>query len=95
MKHKNILDKSEQYIENTLEKGEYLIARDQRVRKKMFQEAAKHFNELKTAKRITIRVNKEDLIKVKAKAKQNQIPYQRLINTLIHKFAEGEVKITL
>jgi len=29
------------------------------------------------------------LIKVKAKAKRNNIPYQTLLNTLIRQFAEG------
>ena len=49
----------------------------------------------KASKRIHIRVNNKDLLKVKAKAQESNIPYQTLLGTLIHKFAVGDTKITI
>lgn len=89
-----VLDKYEKEIEQALDSEE--IARDPNFKetKKMFEEAAKHYLELQKTKSITLRVKNEDLIKVKAKAKRSRLPYQRLISALIHKYAEGEAKIT-
>ena len=61
----------------------------------MFQEAARNYKELQKTKRISLRVKNEDIIKVKAKAKRVNIPYQRLLNALIHKYAEGKTSINI
>lgn len=90
-----VLDKEEQEIEAAIERGEYVSTPDFKERKKAFQEAAQRYNELKQAKRITIRVKQEDLIRVKAKAKQRGIPYQTLLNALIRQYAEGHIQIVL
>ena len=92
---KVILDKYEQEIENALEKGEYLSAPNLRDTKEMFQEAAKNFRLLQETKSITLRVNVEDLIKVKAKAKRNGIAYQTLISLLIRQYVKGETEVNL
>lgn len=88
-----VLDREEKEIEDALERGEYVRDRNFKARKKMFEEAAKIHIELRKSKRITIRVNNEDLIKMKARAKRARIPYQRLIGALIHKFVEGQAKL--
>jgi len=88
-----ILDKEEQKIEDALEKGEFVRASDFEETKMMFEEAAKNYPILQKTERITLRVKNDDLIKVKAKAKKVNIPYQRLLNALIHKFAENEVTL--
>ena len=90
-----VLDEEEQEIEDALERGEYKHVKNFEARKKELQEAAKRHIEFQKTKRVTIRVNKGDLIKVKAKAKRSRIPYQRLLNALIHKFAEGETSINI
>ncbi|KKU87323.1 MAG: hypothetical protein UY17_C0021G0002 [Candidatus Beckwithbacteria bacterium GW2011_GWC2_47_9] len=87
------LDRYEQNIETALKRGEYVKAPNFSATKKMFEEAAKNYLELNKTKRITIRVNQADLIKVKARAKRNNMPYQTLLNTLIRQFAEGRAAL--
>lgn len=90
-----VLDKYEQEIEDALDKGEYVSDPNFKETKKMFEEAAKNHIALNQSKSITLRVNQIDLIKVKAKAKKSNIAYQTLINLLINKYAEDEVKLNL
>ncbi|MBU4016678.1 hypothetical protein KJ980_00960 [Patescibacteria group bacterium] len=92
---KTILDKYEQEIENALDKGEFVDAPNLEATKEMFQEAAKNFRQLQETKSITLRVNFEDLIKVKAKAKRNGIAYQTLIGLLIRQYTKGETEVIL
>ena len=87
------LDDREKRIEKALERGEFVKVADSDKTKKMFKEAVENFKELSKTKRITIRVNNEDLIKVKAKAKKNNVPYQTLLNALIRQFAEGKASV--
>lgn len=89
------LDKYEQQIEDALSKGEFASASDLEDTKQMFQEAVKNYRELQETKSITLRVKKEDLIKVKAKASRNGIPYQTLISLLIRQYIKGEKKVIL
>ena len=92
---KVILDKYEQEIEAALENGEFVSMLDLEATKQMFQEAAKNFRQLQETKSITLRVNIEDLIKVKAKAKRNGIAYQTLISLLIRQYIKGEKEVIL
>lgn len=90
-----ILDEEEKLIEEALEKGEFEETGNLEETKKMLQEAASLYLELNNSKPITIRVNQLDLIKIKAKAKRKQIPYQTLLGALFHEFAEGEKELNL
>ena len=89
------LDKYEQQIEDALSKGEFTSTSDLDSTKQLFQEAARNFRELQETKSITLRVKKEDLIKVKAKAKRNGIAYQTLISLLIRQYIRGEKEVIL
>lgn len=89
------LDEYEQELDNFLKKGEFISDPNFEANKKMFEEAASRHTELQKNKSITLRVRQKDLIRVKAKAARNKIPYQTLIGLLIHKYAEGETKLTL
>lgn len=89
------LDKQEQRLEKALERDEFVSTPDLKGVKKLFKEAAENYQELRKSKRITIRVNLEDLLKVRAKAKRNKIPYQTLLNALIHQYAEGQTQVGL
>ncbi len=94
MKKANLrLDSQEKRIEKALERGEFVSVSDLSKTKKLFKEAVKNYKELTKTKRITIRVNNGDLIKVKAKAKKNNVPYQTLLNALIRQFAEGRTSV--
>lgn len=88
------LDRYEQQLEDALARGEFVSILDQDT-KQLFQEAAKNYRELQETKSITLRVKKEDLIKVKAKAKRNGIAYQTLIGLLIRQYIKGETEVTL
>lgn len=92
---KVVLNKYEQRIEDALAKGEYIDVSDLENTKALFQEAAKNYRELQETKSITLRVNKEDLIRVKSKAKKNGLAYQTLVNLLIHQYARGEKEVVL
>lgn len=89
------LDKYEKNIEAALKKGKYVKADNLARTKNLFSEAVKDYLELQKSKRITIRVNQADLIKVKARAKENNLPYQTLLNALIRQFALGRASIQL
>ena len=92
---KVILDKYEQQIEDALAKNEFASIPDLEDTKQLFQEAVKNYKELQETKSITLRVKKEDLIKVKAKAKKSGIAYQTLINLLIRQYVKEETKVVL
>ncbi|PIU02243.1 hypothetical protein COT66_01240 [Candidatus Shapirobacteria bacterium CG09_land_8_20_14_0_10_49_15] len=91
---KIILTKNEQKIENALAKGEYRRVPKSEKSNQLFAEAIQNFEELRKSKRVTIRIKNKDLIKVKAKAQKTGIPYQTLLNALIHQYAEGKTGIT-
>lgn len=92
---KIILDKYEQQVEEALSKGEFIRTSDLEDTKQLFQEATKNYRELQETKSITLRVKKEDLIKVKAKAKRNGLAYQTLISLLIRQYVKGEKEVIL
>jgi predicted DNA binding CopG/RHH family protein len=90
-----ILDEEEHLIEQALENNEYISRPDFGDTKKMLEEAAARYIELNTAKPITVRVNQLALIKLKAKAKAKNIPYQTLLGVLINEYVEGKTKLSL
>lgn len=89
------LDDYEKELKEFLDKGEFVSTPNFEEAKKMFEEAAKNFVELENSKSITLRIKKKDLIRLKAKAARNNIPYQTLIGLLIKSYTEGKTKLTL
>jgi predicted DNA binding CopG/RHH family protein len=101
-KHKNndpfenlVLDEEEKLLEEALEKGEFVSDPNLEETKKMLQKAASQYLELHNSKPVTLRINQLDLIKIKAKAKRKNIPYQTLLGALLHDFAEGKRELTI
>jgi predicted DNA binding CopG/RHH family protein len=90
-----VLDEEEKLIEEALEKGEFESDTNLEETKKMLQEAASRYLELHNSKPVTLRINQLDLIKIKAKAKLKNIPYQTLLGALMHDFAEGKTKLRI
>jgi predicted DNA binding CopG/RHH family protein len=90
-----ILSEEEQLIEQALENDEYEDALNFEDTKKMLEEAVAQHIKLHTAKPITIRVNQLALIKLKAKAKAKNIPYQTLLGVLINEYVEGKTDLSL
>ena len=89
------LSKQETRIENSLKRGDFISAPKLKQTEKLFKEAIKNYQHLQKSKKITIRINQEDLIKVKTKAKKSNIPYQTLLNALIHQYAKGQSQLEL
>ena len=89
------LDKYEKQIEDALSRDEFVSVGDLEDTRQLFQEAVKNYKELQETKSITLRVKKEDLIRVKAKAKRSGIAYQTLISLLIHKYIRVETEVAL
>lgn len=90
-----VLDEEEKLLEQSLERGEFEENPHFENTKNMLQEAASLYLELHNSKPVTLRINQLDLIKIKAKAKRKQIPYQTLLGALLHDFAEGERELSL
>lgn len=89
-----VLDDYEREIEESLDRDEYVPVDNKEI-DKMLDEAAKNYPELEDSKSITLRVKKRDLIKLKAKAARNNIPYQTLINLLINSYTAGKTRLSL
>jgi predicted DNA binding CopG/RHH family protein len=90
-----VLDEEEKLIEQALETGAFEENPQFEDTKKMLQEAASRYLELHKSKPVTLRINQLDLIKIKAKAKRKNIPYQTLLGALLHEFAEGEKELSI
>ncbi|HEX8965155.1 MAG TPA: hypothetical protein VF820_01845 [Patescibacteria group bacterium] len=90
-----VLDDEEKLLEEALEKGKFERDSNLDKTKIMLEEAASRYLELHNSKPVTLRINQLDLIKIKAKAKLKNIPYQTLLGALLHDFAEGETKLSI
>lgn len=90
-----ILDEEEKAIEKAIESGEYEDVGNLETNKKLIEEAASRHIKLNTAKPITLRVNQTDLIKIKVKAKRNNIPYQTLLGAVLHDFADSKKELVI
>ena len=90
-----VLDKEEQLLKAAIANGEFEEAPDFDETKKMLEEAADRYRQLNTSKPVTLRINQLDLIKIKAKAKRNNIPYQTLLGAVVHDFAEDRKELKI
>lgn len=92
---KLILDNEEQQLEASLENAEIEESTDFETTKKLLKEAARQYRHLNTSKPVTLRINQLDLIKIRAKAKRNNIPYQTLLNAVVHDFADDKRELKI
>ncbi|MDP3983269.1 MAG: antitoxin [bacterium] len=88
MSKNQILTDEEQKIENSLEQGNWKSISNLAKQKKELQKVAAYALDLRKSKRITFRVNQGDLVKLKAKAMEKNIPYQTLLSSLIRSYVE-------
>lgn len=85
---KNVkLDEYEKDVLHSYEKGEWVSLKNTEEEIERHQECAK--NTLRKDKRVNIRISSKDLENVKILALQEGIPYQTLISSVVHKFANG------
>ena len=78
------LTKEEKEIENGLLRGEYIP-----IRGKELENIEKALKLRKKDITMTIRVNSEDIAKIKNKAKKLGVKYQSYISEVIHRVAEA------
>jgi len=81
------LDDFEKDILESVENGEWVSKGNIEKRK----EELKSY--LKKKKAISIRVNEADIYEIKRKALENGIPYQNLIQMLIHQYAQNKISL--
>lgn len=80
---RQILTEEEKQIERDIEKGLYVSVKDFKGECEMIKQAIKNKYDKKI---ISLRVANSDLNKIKAKALEQWLPYQTLINSIIHKY---------
>jgi len=77
----------EKEILKSYEKGEWESLKDFKEKRAKYQEyAAATF---KKDKRINIRISDNDLTGLKVKAREEGIPYQTLVSSILHKYVSG------
>ena len=90
------LDSYEQEIEDAIEKGKVKKIPLTKEDKQRYASIARYtLARMKKDRRVNIRVKNSDLDAIQQKALSNGLPYQTLISTLLHHFAEGRITITL
>jgi predicted DNA binding CopG/RHH family protein len=85
------LDNYEQDILQSVENNEWQSKNNLDARMQELQSYIK--NQKKKA--ISLRINANDLYEIKKKALESSIPYQNLIQILIHQFAADKISIKL
>lgn len=86
-------DKEERQLIETIENGETVPAENQKQLIKDAVEAAE--NTLSKNKNINIRISGRDISKIKEKAAEAGLPYQTLIASILHQYANEKIKIEI
>jgi predicted DNA binding CopG/RHH family protein len=84
-----VLDAEEMEIEAALERGEFVSDKPRAQALEEWQQAVR--NTLRK-KPITVRVQEQDIARIKAKALEQGIPYQTLVASVLHRYARGSLK---
>jgi predicted DNA binding CopG/RHH family protein len=84
------LDEQERDIRDAVEKGTFSPVADEEELKEKLVRAARAT--LAKSRHISIRLSEKDLMLLRAKALELGLPYQTLIGSILHQFAEGKVK---
>jgi len=88
------IDDYERDLIKTIDNDEFVEVPNQEVEMKKYRTYAKYtLEKMKKDKRITIRVDNNDLELIQNKAIESGIPYQTLIASIIRKFAKGKINI--
>ena len=82
------LDDFERDILESVENGEWVSKSNIDERKTELK------SYLKKKKAISIRVNENDIYEIKKKALENGIPYQNLIQILLHQYAQNKINLS-
>ncbi len=86
------LDAEEQEIFEAVDRGEYVERKLGPEEMKEWQQIARNTRNTLRKKPITVRVQERDIARIKAKALEQGIPYQTLVSSILHRYAEGKLK---
>jgi len=81
------LDKEEQEILESFERGEWKSV--QHVKAEIIQHQQSARKTLKKDKRVNIRISSKVLEEIQALAVENGIPYQTLMSSVLHRYVSG------
>ncbi|MCW5213566.1 antitoxin [Desulfobulbus sp. TB] len=81
------LDKDEQDILDSFEKGEWERVENPTEEIRKHQQYAR--NTLKKDKRVNIRISSKDLEEIQVAAVRHGIPYQTLMASILHRYVHG------
>jgi predicted DNA binding CopG/RHH family protein len=84
------LDKQEQEILESLERGEWKSVRN--LKEEIKRARAQAVATAKKDARMNLRLSRRDMIALKSRALEEGIPYQTLVAGIIHKYVEGRLK---
>jgi predicted DNA binding CopG/RHH family protein len=82
------IDREERDLTESTERGEWVSVGDIEARRNFWREVARGALDGKR-QRISISIPERDLARLKARAAEEGMPYQTLINSILHKFVEG------
>ena len=85
------LDEFEEELLKSVENGEWESKGHTEERIKELQSIVK--NQKKRA--ISIRISENDLYELKKKSLESAVPYQNLIQMLVHQFVENKIKLSV
>lgn len=85
----NTLDNFEQDILNTIDHDEWKSKGNIQQRRKELQ----HFLKSEKKKAISIRLSENDLYELKRKGLENGIPYQNIIQMLVHQYTANKIHL--
>jgi predicted DNA binding CopG/RHH family protein len=83
------LNKQEKEIVESVERGDWRSVRGVKKQTKRYQEYAKAT--VRKDKRVNIRMSEKDLIRIRKKAMEEGLPYQILISSVLHRYANGRL----
>ncbi len=90
------IDEYEQDLIEALERNDTVLQKPDEERLEVLQESAKEtLRLLDTKKQISIKLKEKDLLIIKQKAKEISIPYQNIIQALVHNYAVGKIKLEI
>ena len=90
---KIVYDNEELELLDEIEKGEWIDSPLTKEERESYAQSAKYTKSLQEKKQTTIRFSVQDLVLIKAQAKELGIGYQNLIQTLVHNYATGKIKL--
>ena len=90
------MDKYEEELMKAIENDEFVeVSISEKEKKRLASYARYTLKRLKKDKRITIRVDKNDLEKIQNRAVEKGIRYQTIIASLLHQYVNNKIKLSL